>query len=193
MECRVVRRSGHPRVPRWAGVAGVYFAIHALAQHFIRSAAHLHARRYRHHRARDHSRTRRLRPRGGVAHIYALAAAKRAGVSHTICVQKPLLALQRAKLAFEEVLMHSGLTWSIVRPTAFFKSLSGQVSRVKGGKPFLVFGDGMLTACKPISDDDLAAFIAACLDDPTSSSARRSRVADMFPGHVPSSDTGRCR
>jgi divinyl chlorophyllide a 8-vinyl-reductase len=62
--------------------------------------------------------------------------------------------------------------WSIVRPTAFFKSLSGQVERVKRGRPFLVFGDGRLTACKPISDDDLADYLAGCLDDP----ARRNRV-----------------
>ena len=62
--------------------------------------------------------------------------------------------------------MASGLTWSIVRPTAFFKSLSGQVKRVQQGKSFLVFGDGTLTACKPISDADLAAFIVSCLEDP---------------------------
>jgi divinyl chlorophyllide a 8-vinyl-reductase len=37
---------------------------------------------------------------------------------------------------------------------------------VKQGKPFLVFGDGTLTACKPISDDDLGRYIAGCLDDP---------------------------
>jgi divinyl chlorophyllide a 8-vinyl-reductase len=68
--------------------------------------------------------------------------------------------------------MASGLTYSIVRPTAYFKSLSGQVDRVRRGKPFLVFGDGRLTACKPISDDDLADYIAGCLDDP----ARHDRV-----------------
>ncbi len=111
------------------------------------------------------------------AHVHALAAAQRAGVTQVvllsaICVQKPLLAFQRAKLAFEQVLMASGLTWSIVRPTAYFKSLSGQVARVKRGKAFLVFGDGTLTACKPISDDDLAGFMVACLDDP----ARHNRV-----------------
>jgi divinyl chlorophyllide a 8-vinyl-reductase len=80
-------------------------------------------------------------------------------------VQKPLLAFQHAKLAFEKALIESGLTYSIVRPTAFFKSLSGQVERVKQGKPFLVFADGTLTACKPISDDDLGDFLAGCLDD----------------------------
>ena len=104
------------------------------------------------------------------AHVDALAAAKDAGVSHVvllsaICVQKPLLAFQQAKLAFEQHLIGSGLTYSIVRPTAFFKSLSGQVERVKQGKPFLVFGDGKLTACKPISDRDLGRYIAHCLGD----------------------------
>jgi divinyl chlorophyllide a 8-vinyl-reductase len=111
------------------------------------------------------------------AHVDALAAARAAGVRQVvllsaICVQKPLLAFQQAKLAFERELMDSGLTWSIVRPTAFFKSLSGQVARVRQGKPFLVFGDGRLTACKPISDEDLGSYLAGCLDDP----ARHQRV-----------------
>jgi len=111
------------------------------------------------------------------AHLHVLRAAQTAGVPQmvllsAICVQQPLLAFQEAKLAFEAALMESGLTWSIVRPTAFFKSLSGQVDRVQRGKPFLVFGDGTLTACKPISDDDLAEFIAGCLTDP----ARQNRV-----------------
>ena len=105
------------------------------------------------------------------AHLHALEAAQKAGVRHVvllsaICVQKPVLAFQQAKLAFEQHLIGSGLTYSIVRPTAFFKSLSGQLERVRRGKPFLVFGDGRLTACKPIADDDLADYLAACLDDP---------------------------
>ncbi len=83
-----------------------------------------------------------------------------------ICVQKPLLAFQHAKLAFEKELRESGLDYSIVRPTAFFKSLSGQVDRVRSGKPFIVFGDGTGTACRPISEGDLARYIAACLGDP---------------------------
>jgi divinyl chlorophyllide a 8-vinyl-reductase len=111
------------------------------------------------------------------AHLDALAAARAAGVGHVvllsaICVQRPRLAFQHAKLAFEAALKASGLTYSIVRPTAYFKSLSGQVERVRRGKPFLVFGDGRLTACKPISDDDLADYIAGCIDDP----ARHNRV-----------------
>lgn len=105
------------------------------------------------------------------AHLHALEAAKNAGVKHVvllsaICVQKPVLAFQQAKLAFEKELMASGLTYSIVRPTAFFKSLSGQVERVRKGKPFLLFGDGQRTACKPISDDDLGDYLAGCLGDP---------------------------
>ena len=104
------------------------------------------------------------------AHLLALLAAQAAGVSHmvllsAICVQKPRLAFQHAKLAFERALIASGLTYSIVRPTAFFKSLSGQIARARAGKPFLVFGNGELTACKPISDDDLARYLVECLDD----------------------------
>jgi divinyl chlorophyllide a 8-vinyl-reductase len=83
-----------------------------------------------------------------------------------ICVQKPLLAFQHAKLAFEAELMASGIGYTVIRPTAFFKSLSGQVKRIKAGKPFLIFGGGNLTRCKPISDDDLARFIAAAIDNP---------------------------
>lgn len=111
------------------------------------------------------------------AHMQALTAASAAGVTQmvllsAICVQKPLLAFQHAKLAFEAELIASGLTWSIVRATAYFKSLSGQIERVRQGKPFLLFGDGQLTACKPIGADDLGLYIAECLDDP----ARRNRI-----------------
>ena len=111
------------------------------------------------------------------AHVQSLALAQRHGVTQmvllsAICVQKPLLAFQQAKLAFEKALIDSGLNYAIVRPTAFFKSLSGQVERVRQGKPFLLFGDGRLTACKPISDDDLGDYLAGCVDDP----ARHRRV-----------------
>ncbi|MEM9840065.1 MAG: NAD(P)H-binding protein [Pseudomonadota bacterium] len=104
------------------------------------------------------------------AHQVVLSLAKQHGAEQMVllsalCIQQPELAFQRAKLAFEDSLIRSGLTYSIVRPTAFFKSLSGQIERVRSGKPFLLFGDGTLTACKPISDRDLAAFIAGCIDD----------------------------
>ncbi len=111
------------------------------------------------------------------AQMHVLNLAKAAGVRHfillsAICVQNPKLPFQHAKLAFEKALTTSGLDYSIVRPTAFFKSLSGQVDRVRAGKPFLVFGDGRLTACKPISDDDLGRFIVGCMNDP----ARRNAI-----------------
>jgi divinyl chlorophyllide a 8-vinyl-reductase len=104
------------------------------------------------------------------AHLHALQAAQEAGVQHfvllsAICVQKPLLAFQHAKLAFEKALIQSGMRYSIVRPTAFFKSLCGQIERVRNGKSFLLFGDGQLTACKPIGDEDLANYLAGCLRD----------------------------
>ncbi len=111
------------------------------------------------------------------AHSEVLTAAKRAGVTHfvllsAICVQKPRLTFQKAKLAFEQELMASDIDYSIVRPTAFYKSLSGQINRVREGRAYLVFGDGRLTACKPISDADLGRYLAECLDDP----ARRNRI-----------------
>ncbi|MCX7262889.1 MAG: NAD(P)H-binding protein [Burkholderiales bacterium] len=105
------------------------------------------------------------------AHMLALNIAQNSGVKHfvllsAICVQKPLLAFQHAKLAFEDALISSGMSYAIVRPTAFFKSLCGQIDRVRKGKPFLVFGDGQLTACKPISDQDLGNYLAQCVIDP---------------------------
>lgn len=62
-----------------------------------------------------------------------LDAAVASGASHfvllsAICVQKPLLEFQKAKLKFEADLQATdSITYSIVRPTAFFKSLAGQV------------------------------------------------------------------
>jgi divinyl chlorophyllide a 8-vinyl-reductase len=105
-----------------------------------------------------------------LAHRHVLGAAQRAGVERfvllsAICVQKPVLSFQHAKLAFEAELQASGLAWCIVRPTAYFKSLSGQVERVRAGRPFLVFGDGRGTACKPIDDADLATYLVDALED----------------------------
>lgn len=103
----------------------------------------------------------------------SLVAGMNHGASHfvllsAICVQKPLLEFQRAKLKFEAELIkeaeeNDGFTYSIVRPTAFFKSLGGQIELVKDGKPYVMFGDGKLCACKPISEPDLAKFIADCV------------------------------
>ncbi|KAL5209114.1 hypothetical protein ABZP36_004737 [Zizania latifolia] len=109
------------------------------------------------------------------ATLHTLQAARSLGASHfvllsAVCVQKPLLEFQRAKLKFEDELAAEAardpaFTYSIVRPTAFFKSLGGQVETVKNGQPYVMFGDGKLCACKPISEEDLAAFIADCVFD----------------------------
>ncbi len=45
---------------------------------------------------------------------------------------------------------------------------------MKGGKPYVMFGDGRLAACKPISEADLAAFIADCVQG-------EDRVNEMLP------------
>ena len=95
-----------------------------------------------------------------------LTYAECAGVQHfvllsAICVQTPRLAFQREKLRFEALLEASPVPATIVRATAFFRSLVGQFERVRAGKPFLLFSSGNLTACKPISDRDLARFIVA--------------------------------
>lgn len=89
-----------------------------------------------------------------------------------ICVQKPRLEFQFAKRAFEDNLIASGMPYSIVRPTAYFKSLAGQVDNVKNGKAFLIFDTGKSTACKPISGEDLATYLCDCLDHPE----RRNRI-----------------
>jgi len=103
--------------------------------------------------------------------VHTLAAAQSAGISQMVllsalCVQGPLLAFQHAKLALEAALMESGVAHTIVRPMALSKLLSGQVDRVKRGKPFPAFGDDTLPACKPISDANLGAFLTDGLEDP---------------------------
>ncbi|WP_371639081.1 NAD(P)-dependent oxidoreductase [Synechococcus sp. UW179A] len=96
---------------------------------------------------------------------------KKAGLSHfvllsAICVQKPLLEFQKAKLALEAELRDGNdVTYSIVRPTAFFKSLGAQVESCRKGAPYVMFGDGELASCKPISESDLASYLSDCVVD----------------------------
>ena len=108
----------------------------------------------------DHAATLNTYEQGraaGVAHYVLLSA---------ICVQKPLLEFQKAKLAFEAVLQaDEEMSHSIVRPTAFFKSLGGQVESCRKGGPYVMFGGGTLASCKPISEADLARFMADCIHD----------------------------
>ena len=51
------------------------------------------------------------------------------------------------------------MSYSIIRPTAFFKSVSGQLEAIQGGAPYVLFGDGAVTRCNPISECDLAQFM----------------------------------
>lgn len=82
------------------------------------------------------------------------------------CVGKPLLQFQFAKLKLEERIRQSvKATHSIARPTAFFKSLDGQIESVRKGNPILFFGDGS-TAANPICERDLASFLVDCALSP---------------------------
>ncbi|XP_037420907.1 divinyl chlorophyllide a 8-vinyl-reductase, chloroplastic-like [Triticum dicoccoides] len=109
------------------------------------------------------------------ATLHTLQAARSLGAAHfvflsAVCVQNPLLEFQHAKLKFEDKLAAKAardpaFTYSVVRPTAFFKSQGGQVETVKKGNPYVMFGDGKFCACKPICEEDLASFIADCIFD----------------------------
>lgn len=82
------------------------------------------------------------------------------------CVKNPWLQFQQAKLKFEAALTaQNDLTWTIVRPTAFFKSVSGQLEVVQSGAPFVMFGDGQVTRCNPIAESDLATYLIDSAQD----------------------------
>ena len=82
------------------------------------------------------------------------------------CVKNPWLQFQQAKLKFESALQdQKDMTWSIVRPTAFFKSVSGQLEVIQSGAPFVMFGDGEVTRCNPIAEADLATYLIDSIAD----------------------------
>jgi divinyl chlorophyllide a 8-vinyl-reductase len=60
-----------------------------------------------------------------------------------------------------------GVTHSIIRPTAYFKSLDGQIEAARKGSPILFFGKGTCSA-NAISQRDLAAFMVDSAVDPVS-------------------------
>jgi len=108
------------------------------------------------------------------ATLNSMIAAKEAGARHFVllsafCVEKPWLQFQFAKLKFEKELQdQTDMTYSIVRPTAFFKSVSGQMEVVQSGSPFVYFdlGGGRSAKCNPISEPDLAMAIIDTIADP---------------------------
>ena len=82
------------------------------------------------------------------------------------CVKNPWLQFQQAKLKFEDALTsQSEMSYTIVRPTAFFKSVSGQLEVIQKGAPFVMFGDGEVTRCNPIAEADLATYLIDCIVD----------------------------
>jgi len=117
------------------------------------------------------------------ATLNCLNAARDAGARHFVllsafCVksaerQDPYaLQFQYAKKDMEsELRAQNDLTYSVVRPTAFFKSVSGQVEVVNGGGPFVYFdlGDGKCATCNPISEPDLAAALVDTIADKSKS------------------------
>jgi len=119
------------------------------------------------------------------ATLNSLNAATAAGAEQFVllsafCVRKPLLQFQKAKLQFETALEQSHLSgklpkYSIVRPTAFFKSVSGQFELLQQGWPFVMFGDGEICRCNPIAETDLAGFMLDCLEQP----AKWNRVLNV--------------
>ncbi|VEU40411.1 unnamed protein product [Pseudo-nitzschia multistriata] len=83
------------------------------------------------------------------------------------CCKNPWLQFQQAKLKFEADLVaaQDKITHTIVRPTAFFKSVSGQLEVVQQGAPFVMFGDGKVTRCNPIAEADLATYLVDSITD----------------------------
>ena len=102
--------------------------------------------------------------------MHLLKAAIHSGINKfiylsAICVQKPKLNFQYAKLAFETNLKKANIDHIIIRPTAFFKSLSGQLNRIEQNKRFIVFDNGKKTKTKPISSNDLGKFIVLTINN----------------------------
>jgi divinyl chlorophyllide a 8-vinyl-reductase len=84
------------------------------------------------------------------------------------CCGKPKLQFQFAKLKLEQELAASRrVSHSVVRPTAYFKSLDGQVESANRGLPLMHFGSGSCAA-NAISERDLARFLVDCALDPAS-------------------------
>ena len=80
-----------------------------------------------------------------------------------ICVRKPDLPLQLAKLKMEDALMRSGINYTIVRPTAYFWVFDGQTKNIRNGKPGFLIGTGNQACHNPIAKEDLAEFIVGCI------------------------------
>ena len=115
------------------------------------------------------------------ATLNCLEAGQAVGARHFVllsafCVKNPWLQFQQAKLKFEAALQEqTDMTWTIVRPTAFFKSVSGQLEVVQSGAPYVMFGDGEVTRCNPIAESDLATYLVDSAKEPS----RRNQIINL--------------
>ncbi|RMF94552.1 MAG: NAD-dependent epimerase/dehydratase family protein, partial [Gammaproteobacteria bacterium] len=98
-----------------------------------------------------------------------------------ICVRKPELPLQLAKLKMEDELIRSGIDYSIVRPTAYFWVFETQVPMIRKGRPGFLIGSGEQSQHNPISKEDLAEFMVGCIDN----EERRNRLFIIGGPEVP--------
>ncbi|MFZ1625510.1 MAG: NAD(P)H-binding protein [Gammaproteobacteria bacterium] len=98
-----------------------------------------------------------------------------------ICVRKPDLPLQLAKLKMEDALMRSGIDYTIVRPTAYFWVFDSQSKMIAKGKPGYVVGSGDQSHHNPIAREDLAEFMVSSIGN----SERKDRVFVLGGPEVP--------
>lgn len=115
------------------------------------------------------------------ATLNCLTAGRSCGARHFVllsafCVKNPWLQFQQAKLKFEAALQQQNdLTYTIVRPTAFFKSVSGQLEVVQSGAPFVMFGDGEVTRCNPIAESELSQYLM----DSVADKSRENKIINL--------------
>ncbi len=120
------------------------------------------------------------------ATLNVLNAAMESGVKEfvllsAICVRRPELPLQLAKLKFEDELMRSGIDYTIVRPTAYFWVFDSQKKMIAKGRPGFLIGSGEQSCHNPISKEDLAEFMVGSIGN----EERRNRVFVIGGPEVP--------
>lgn len=98
-----------------------------------------------------------------------------------ICVRKPDLPLQLAKLKMEDALIRSGIDYTIVRPTAYFWVFDAQTRMIENGKPGYLIGTGDQARHNPIAKEDLAEFMVGCIG----SSEHQNRIFIIGGPEVP--------
>lgn len=98
-----------------------------------------------------------------------------------ICVRKPDLPLQLAKLKMEDALIRSGIDYTIVRPTAYFWVFDAQTRMIENGKPGYLIGTGDQACHNPIAKEDLAEFMVGCIG----SSEHQNRIFIIGGPEVP--------